>query len=165
LSVLIVGNVGLGSLALQDLHVWFETPRQHSGAYQAWGEGVAANCVSLVCPIMRYNNCNERGQAEVSQRVSELVKAWNRAFRPGRRSPRLVVDADRWQAPSKRRRAHVHRGGLRGGVTYRPSLPSEPPACGKHRSEASLRLPRYGQSRKPHIQQCSTSHGPYRVER
>jgi hypothetical protein len=75
LSVPIVGNAGLGSLALQDLHVWFETPRQHSGAYQAWGEGVAANCVSLVCPIMRYNNCNERGQAEVSQRVSELVKA------------------------------------------------------------------------------------------
>jgi hypothetical protein len=99
LSVPIVGNAGLGSLALQDLHVWFETPRQHSGAYQAWGEGVAANCVSLVCPIMRYNNCNERGQAEVSQRVSELVKAWNRAFRPGRRSPRLVVDADRWQPP------------------------------------------------------------------
>jgi hypothetical protein len=97
----IVGNTGLRSPALEDVRGWFETPRLNFNAYQSWEEGVATQSVSLVCPVLRYKHditVRERS-AEVSQRISELIKTWSQTFRPDRERPDCIGHPPELQTP------------------------------------------------------------------
>jgi hypothetical protein len=95
----IVGNTGLRSLALSDLRTWFETPRQHSYAYQTWGKGIARQRTSLVCPIMRYSRDRKPPTAEILRRAEELVKIWNQTFRSDRPTPPRFANHLTWYLP------------------------------------------------------------------
>jgi hypothetical protein len=94
----IFGTTGLRSLALQDLHSWFEAPRVHSVVYQTWVEARVAQPISLLLPIIRFSRQYDHVNTAIAHpRALELVQAWNSTFRPGHPHPRMIHDTNQWQ--------------------------------------------------------------------